>query len=120
MYIYIYICIITYDHMLTYYDMLHSCMSGLVRFGVASPCGAKVLVRQAGSMVSLGKPALRPISPLRSPLLRSADSKLPGDSPMDMRIPPLNIKILLESSPLKSRIVVQQGGGSARRFVSIA
>ena len=30
-------------------------------------------------------------------------------APMDMGIPPLEIKILLESNPLKSRILVQYG-----------
>ena len=34
--------------------------------------------------------------------------------PMDMRIPPLKIKILLESNPLKSRILVQYGDWSYR------
>ena len=40
--------------------------------------------------------------------------KLSGKSPMDMRIPPLQIKILLESNPLKSTICV---GGLAVGFV---
>ena len=31
-----------------------------------------------------------------------------GKSPMDMRIPPLSIKIMLESDPLKSRILVRR------------
>ena len=31
-----------------------------------------------------------------------------GEFPMDMRIPPLKIKILLESNPPKSRISVQR------------
>ena len=34
--------------------------------------------------------------------------KLSGRFPMDMRIPPLKIKILLESEPLKSRILVER------------
>ena len=33
--------------------------------------------------------------------------KLSGKSPMDLRTPPLNIKILPESNPPKSRIVLQ-------------
>ena len=32
--------------------------------------------------------------------------KLSGKFPMDMRIPPLRVKIMLESNPLKSRILV--------------
>ena len=34
--------------------------------------------------------------------------KLSGKFPMDMRIPPLNVKILLESNPLESRILVRR------------
>ena len=34
--------------------------------------------------------------------------KLSGEFPADMRIPPLEIKILLESNPLKSRIFVRR------------
>ena len=45
---------------------------------------------------------IRPISLLRLSLV----SKIYGKSPMDMTIPPLKIKILLESNPLKSRILV--------------
>ena len=51
---------------------------------------------------------LRPISLLRLSLLRFVGSKFPGNSPMDMRIPPLKLKILLESNPLKSRILVRR------------
>ena len=40
-------------------------------------------------------------------LLRFVDSNLLAD-PMDMRIPPLEIKILLESNPLKSRSLVRR------------
>ena len=42
-------------------------------------------------------PLLRPISLLRLSLLRFVDSKSPGNSPMDMRIPSPKVKILLES-----------------------
>ena len=31
-----------------------------------------------------------------------------GESPMDMRIPPLNIKIMFESNPPKSGILVRR------------
>ena len=34
--------------------------------------------------------------------------KISGKSPMDMRIPPLKIKIMLDSNPLKSRILVRR------------
>ena len=36
--------------------------------------------------------------------------KLSGKSPMDMRVPPLIIKIMLESNPLKSIILVGRLG----------
>ena len=50
-----------------------------------------------------------PISLLRISLLRLLDSSFSGQFPMDMRVPPLTIKILLEPKPPKSRI-------SARRL----
>ena len=34
--------------------------------------------------------------------------KLSGNFPMGMRIPPLDVKIMLESNPLKSRILVRR------------
>ena len=34
--------------------------------------------------------------------------KVSGNFPKDLRIPPLKIKILLESNPLKSRILVRR------------
>ena len=34
--------------------------------------------------------------------------EISGKLPMDMRIPPLKLKILLVSNPLKSRILVQR------------
>ena len=45
--------------------------------------------------------------------------KLSGKSPMDMRIPPLTINIMLESNPLKSAILVG-GLGVVRRLVGCA
>ena len=45
---------------------------------------------------------LRPISLLTLSLLRLLDSNFPGNPLTDMRIPPLRVKILLESKPLKS------------------
>ena len=41
-----------------------------------------------------------------SNLLRFVDSNLPGKFPMGLEIPPPQIKILPESNPLKSRILV--------------
>ena len=40
--------------------------------------------------------------------VRFVDSTFPGKSPADMSIPPLRIKIMLESNPLKSRILVRR------------
>ena len=51
---------------------------------------------------------VRPVSILRSSLLRFGDSKLPGKFPMNLGIPPLNIQIRLESDPLKSIILVRR------------
>ena len=51
---------------------------------------------------------IRPISLLRLSLLRFLDSKISGEFPVVMRIPPLRIKILLESNPPKSRILVRR------------
>ena len=65
----------------------------------------------AASPGATGDP-LRPISPLRLFLLRLLDSNVPGNSLWtwpDMRIPPLQFQILLESKPPKSEIL-------ARRF----
>ena len=45
-----------------------------------------------------------------APILRFVDSKSPGNSLMDTRTQPLKIKILLESNPLKSRILILRGG----------
>ena len=52
-------------------------------------------------------PALRPISLLRSSLLRFADSDFPGNH-TGLGVPPRNIKIMLESNPLKSRVLVRR------------
>ena len=44
-----------------------------------------------------------PTSLLSLSLLRFIDSKLPGDSLMEIRIPPLELRIPIESNPPKSR-----------------
>ena len=59
---------------------------------------------------------LRPVSLLMLSLLRLVDSNVPGDSLMDMRIPSLHIKILNESNPLKSRILVWRLAVMLRRY----
>ena len=51
---------------------------------------------------------VRPTSLLRLCQLRFVDSNFRGKSPMDMRCPPLKLEILLESNPLKSRILVRR------------
>ena len=48
------------------------------------------------------------MSLLRLSLLRFARLKLSGKFPMGLGIPPLRIKFLLESKPLKSRILVRR------------
>ena len=47
----------------------------------------------------------RPISLLSLSLPRLVDSRFPGNFSMDVRVPPLQTEILLESNPLKSRTV---------------
>ena len=49
---------------------------------------------------------VRPISLLTLPLLTLIDSNFPGNPILDMRIPPLEIKIVLESNPVKSMMLV--------------
>ena len=60
----------------------------------------------------LGRPrcssmSIRPISLLILSLLRLLDSKFPGNY-VGLRIPPLQFKMMLESNPLKSIILVQR------------
>ena len=50
----------------------------------------------------------RPISLLRLSLLRLLDSDFPGNSLWAWEFQPFNIKILLESTPLRSTILVQR------------
>ena len=52
--------------------------------------------------------SLRPISLLSSSLLRLLDSSFSRQFPMGLGIPPLKIKILLESNPLKSIILARR------------
>ena len=57
--------------------------------------------------LNLRRLEVRPVSILRISKLRFVDSAFPG-SPLDMRIPPLNIKIMFDSRSLKSNILVQR------------
>ena len=60
-------------------------------------------------LAALSQPCgVRPISLLRISLLRLLDSKLSGKFPMGMGNPPLNIEIMLEPNPPKSRISVRR------------
>ena len=54
------------------------------------------------------KVRVRPASLLRLSLLRFVDSRFPGYSQKSLRIPPLKSKIVLESNPLRSRILVRR------------
>ena len=84
--IYIYVCIYTYVCMYLYiyiyiYIYIH------IHTSVADDGAAYIL---------------HPISLLGLSMLRFVDSKPPGNSLRIMRVPPLTIKILLESNPLQS------------------
>ena len=46
-----------------------------------------------------------------------ADPMHTRKSSMDMRVLPLNIKVLLESSPLKSRVSVRRFGGRMSQLI---
>ena len=96
LYIYIYIYIYT-----------HVCISG--------PSGYELEQYMAGSLVIIRRRRLRPTSLLRLSLLRFFDCNISGEFPMDMRIPRLQIKILLGSNS-ESRILVQRSDGSDGSF----
>ena len=64
------------------------------------------LAGPGGRSGTLCRALIRPISLLRLSLLRLLASNFPGMFPTDLRIPPRNIKILLEPNPLNSRILV--------------
>ena len=63
--------------------------------------------------------AIRPISLLRLSLLRFVDSKLP-ENPLWTWEFPLKTKILLESNPLKSRILVRRVAAGATNTYACA
>ena len=61
-------------------------------------------------LVRLRRPVLRHTPNLPTTIIPAKTTciKLYGSFPMDMRIPPLKSKIMLEANPLKSRILVQR------------
>ena len=77
------------------------------RRSCSTPCGSPSSTTRAPS-----RPA--PSLPTKLIPIKIAQLKLSRKLPMDMRIPPLKGKILLESNPLKSRTLVRrlavQGG----------
>ena len=103
MYIYIYIC--RYVYLVGRENYPDIVLGGRQR-------GQLAAVRSRDSRPRFADPnrptEARPISLLRLSLLRFLDSKLSGRFPMDMRIPPLETKILLESNPRKPRILVRR------------
>ena len=93
-------CIIVYYMILYYIILYHIIQPWPERFRPSPPPPGPSLPRPPG--------ALRPISLLRSSLLKFVDSRYSGKSHMDLGIPPFKIKIMLESNPLKSRILVRK------------
>ena len=90
-YIYIYICISCVCIYIYIYIYIYTCDSSS-KFGHRSLAGTK----------------RTPNFPSQIIHTEIAWLKLSGKFPMDLRIPPLNIKIVLESNPLKSRILVRR------------
>ena len=84
------------------YIYIYACLSSICR----RVCELYV---QLAHGLRLKVAEIRPISLLRLSLLRLLDSTFPRIPLMDMRIPPRNIKILLESNSPKSRISVRIG-----------
>ena len=62
--------------------------------------------------------AASPVSELRISKLRFLDSNFPGNSLWAWEFHPLEIQILLESEPLKSRILVRRLGVRLRCCIS--
>ena len=83
---------------------------------IERPVRARIQQRMQGCVFS--RMPVRPISLLRISLLRLLDSSFPGKFPIDMRIPPLSINILLESNPLKSRILIQRLAVTSCKYVT--
>ena len=83
------------------------CFAKARRLLSASRVSSWVRAREHRSASCCSK-APRPISLLRLSLLRLLDSNFTGNPLVDMRIPPLEIKILLESNPPRSGISVRR------------
>ena len=63
-------------------------------------------IARYGKQTDATKKHTGPISLLTLSLLKLLDSNFSGISPMDVRIPTLRMKIMLESNPLKSIMLV--------------
>ena len=66
----------------------------------------KLVLINAYRLAAPSKGGLRPILELRIRKLRVVDFEFHGNSRMDLGIPPLEFKNLIESNPLKSRFLV--------------
>ena len=109
MYIYIYTYIHIHIYIYIYIIVVsnYTCMHG----GLWAPRHAQAASgRRIGRGCEPRRLAARPVSLLRSSLLTSkiAWLELSGRIPMGLGIPPHKIKVLLESNPLKSRILVRR------------
>ena len=121
-YIYIYIYIHTYTYIYIYiYIYIHLFLSLSLSLSLSSmhisaaPQPVSALSLRAGGCqcwVAYAKPALpntekgTPNLPTNTIAAKIAWLKLSGESPNGMRIPPLRIKVMLESNPLKSIMLV--------------
>ena len=121
-YIYVYIYIYTYIHYIYIYIYMFDIYIYIYMLYVYIYIYAHIYLSIYLSIYPKG--GVRPISLLRLSPARFLDS---GKFPLDLRIPPLKIKITLESSPLKPRILVlvrrlaavKEGGGLATCAVSL-
>ena len=103
-YIYIYICISLSKYVYIYiYTHIHT-YSGMVQTSegsVGDPFGSTSIRHASASHT--------PSLPTNIIPTQIARLELSGKSPMDMGIPPLNIKIMLESNPLQSTMLGRLG-----------
>ena len=115
-YIYIYTCIYIYIYMHNIYIYIYIytytyCLSLSLYIYIYMCVYIYIYIYIYTYRVSLGQTLqffvlVRPVSLLRIFPTKIRWLKLSGRFPVGMRIPPLEIKILLESNPLKSRILV--------------
>ena len=104
---YVYMCVYVYVCMCVYiyiYTHTHTCIHiHLI------PTSAPPFSRSTRSLEpNFQAIKVNAISLLTLSLLTLLGSNSPGSSPMDMRIPHLRIKIMLESNPLKPTILVRR------------